>query len=365
MKIMKKRLISPLFFIALPIYAIISLALERAKVDVAFADKINGGIAQYIRRFMATLTAPVDFSIFECIVISLFIIVPAVIIVSVIRFRRREGRLRLVSFILSVIMLLLAGNTLCLGFGYRTTPLRENLGLEYVEITEDRLADSLIYVRDKLNLLSENIEYGENGTSIGYDLDTTSEKLCVSFDELSAEYGFFDNFDSRVKPVKNGAAMTYLGISGIYTYYTGESNVNTAFPIAEMTYVAAHELSHQRGIMCENEANFMAYLATTASDDEYLNYAGYLSMYQYLASALYRTNPERYREINKSLASAPRGDIAETNRVILAYGDTFIADISSLINDIFLKSNGTAGVVTYGEVVKLTVAYYHSLGLIK
>jgi hypothetical protein len=88
-------------------------------------------------------------------------------------------------------------------------------------------------------------------------------------------------------------------------------------------------------------------------------------MYQYLASALYRTNPDRYREINKSLASGPRGDIAEINRVALAYGDTFIADISSFINDIFLKSNGTAGVVTYGEVVKLAVAYYHSICVIE
>ena len=361
---MKKRLISPLFFIALPIYLIISAVLERAKTDVSFADKVNCGIAQSVRRFMATLTAPVDFSIFECIVISLFIVVPIIIAVAIRRFKRREGRLRLISWILAVVMLLLSGNTLCLGFGYRTTSLRKNIGIEYVEITEDRLAEALIYVRDQLNLLSESIEYTENGTSIGYDLDTTSRKLCLAFDTLSEEYGFFDNFDSRVKPVKNGAAMTYLGISGIYTYYTGESNVNTAFPIAEMTFVAAHELSHQRGIMRENEANFMAYLVTTTSDDLYLNYAGYLSMYQYLASALYRTNRDRYYEINKSLSSAPRGDIAEINRVILAYGDTFIADISSFINDMFLKSNGTAGVITYGEVVKLAVAYYYHIGLI-
>ena len=363
-KNMKKRLISPLFFIALPIYLAVSAILELAKRSVTLADKINGGIAQTVRRFMATLTAPADFSIFECIVISLFIIVPIIIAVAVNRFKRREGRLRLISWLLAVIMLLLSGNTICLGFGYRTTPLRENLSLEYVEITEDRLAESLIYVRDQLNLLSLSIEYKEDGTSIGYDLDEVSEKLCLAFEDVSEEYKFFDNFESRVKPVKNGAAMTYLGISGIYTYYTGESNVNTAFPIAEMTYVAAHELSHQRGIMRENEANFMAYLVTTSSDDLYLNYAGYLSMYQYLASALYRTNKDRYYEINLSLSSGPRGDIAEINRVILAYGDTFIADISSFVNDVFLKSSGTAGVVTYGEVVKLTVAYYHDLGII-
>ncbi len=259
-------------------------------------------------------------------------------------------------------MLLLSGNTLCLGFGYRTTSLCKNLGLEYETITEDRLADTLVLLRDRVNTLAENIEFSENGTSVGYDLDTTSELICRSFDKLSEKYTFIDTFDSRVKPVINGPAMTMLGISGIYTYYTGESNVNTAFPIAEMTYVAAHELSHQRGIMRENEANFMAFLVTVSADDPYLNYCGYLSMYQYVGSALYRTNKERYYEINRSLGVGARGDLIEISRVIDEYGTTFIADISEFVNDIFLKSNGTAGVVTYGEVVKLTVAYYVSTG---
>ena len=362
---MKKKLISPLIFLALPVYLLASLALERAKSDVVFADKVNGGIAQAVRRFMATLTSKVDFSIFERLVIALIFLAPIIIFIGVRRFVRREGRLRFVSAILSVVLLLLSGNTLCLGFGYRASSLRENLGLEYVDITEDRLAESLIYTRDRLNALSENIEYTENGTSVGYSLDEASRRICISFDSIADSYGFFENYSSRVKPVRNGIAMTYLGISGIYTYYTGESNVNTAFPIVEMTFVAAHELSHQRGIMRENEANFMAYLVTVTSGDSYLEYAGYLSMYQYLASALYRTSPDRYYEINESLSKGPRADIREINRVIIKYGDTFIADVSSLVNDIFLKSNGTAGVVTYGEVVKLTVAYNYSIGIIR
>ena len=361
---MKKKLISPIFYIALPIYIIISLALERAKLDIAFADRVNGGISQTVRRFMATLSAPVDFSIFEAIVIAIPALALLLIFIAIKRFKEGQGRLSLISAILAIVMLLLSGNTLCLGFGYRTTALRENLGFDYVEINEDRLAEALIFTRDKLNSLSEKIDYNEDYISVGYDLDIASVLICESFDALSKDYPFFDNFQSRVKPVKNGWAMTMLGISGIYTYYTGESNVNTAFPMAEQTFVAAHELSHQRGIMRENEANFMAFLVTTTSPDLYLNYSGYLSMYQYLASALYRTNKDRYFEIHRALASGPRGDIAEINRVIEKYTNTPLVDISSAINDIFLKSNGTAGVITYGEVVKLTVAYYYSLGII-
>lgn len=360
----KRKVLSSLLLPAILLYLFVELLLERAKKDAKFADLINSGISHAIRKFMATLTSNINFSIFEVIVVCIPILVIILIILAVKRFKRREGRLRLISTILSITLILLSGNTICLGFGYRITSLRSKLNLPSVEVTEDRLADILIQIRDELNRISKDIEYSENGTSVGHDIDKTSELICLSFDTLSDEYGFFENYDSKVKLVKNGPAMTMLGISGIYTYYTGESNVNSAFPISEITFVAAHELSHQRGIMRENEANFMAFLVTVTSDDAYLNYSGYLSMYQYIASALYRTNPDRYYEINRELSGGPRADIIATNDVIIKYADTFIADISEFINDIFLKSNGTSGVVTYGEVVKLTVAYYASLGKI-
>ena len=43
---------------------------------------------------------------------------------------------------------------------------------------------------------------------------------------------------------------------------------------------------------------------------------------------------------------------------------SFIRDISSFFNDTYLKLNGTAGRVSYSEVVRLSVSYYKSLGVI-
>ena len=42
----------------------------------------------------------------------------------------------------------------------------------------------------------------------------------------------------------------------------------------------------------------------------------------------------------------------------LKNGDTIIADISEWINDLYLESNGTDGVISYSQVVELTVAYF-------
>jgi hypothetical protein len=152
--------------------------------------------------------------------------------------------------------------------------------------------------------------------------------------------------------------MSYLEITGIYTYVTGEANVNTAFPDYDVVFTSAHEMSHQRGVLRENEANFAAYAVCAESDDVNLRYSVALTMYEYISSALYRTNYERYREIALGLCDGAWDDMAASREVIQKYSDTIIGKISNKVNDIFLKSNGTAGVVTYGRVVELVVAYY-------
>ena len=68
-----------------------------------------------------------------------------------------------------------------------------------------------------------------------------------------------------------------------------------------------------------------------------------------------------YREINKELSPLAKGDISASYQVSERYGDTFINDVSTFVNDIYLKSNGTEGVVSYSGVVTLTVSYFESM----
>ena len=142
-------------------------------------------------------------------------------------------------------------------------------------------------------------------------------------------------------------------------HITGESNVNSYYPAYVTIYTTAHELCHQRGVMRENEANFLAYLITMTSDDPYFRYSGAMNIYNYFASALYRTNKERYKEINSELSPLALADFRESSRVTNLYDDTIIEKISERINDLYLKSSGSDGVVSYGYVVRLVVAYYN------
>ena len=357
----RKRSFSAFSIIAFSLFFISTLLVWISKASTGFADFMNETVCNYFRFLMARIGGLFPFSLYEVIMLSIPLIAVFIIVLAVRRFKSGRGRLRFCINLLSVILLLISGHNIALGIGYNTTSLDKRMGFDTVEVTEERLADVMISLRDEVNLLSEQISFAEDGTSDPcMSFREMSDKLVESYGSFDERHGFPGNYYSYAKRVRFGNLMSYLGITGIYTYYTGDANVNSAYPSYDIAFTTAHELAHQRGIMRENEANFMAYLVTSTSDDPYLCYSGALNMYQYIGNALYKTNKELYREINSGLCDGAKSDIIASYAVSEKYGDTFIADISNFINDMFLKSNGTAGVVTYGRVVSLTVAYFEN-----
>ena len=119
-------------------------------------------------------------------------------------------------------------------------------------------------------------------------------------------------------------------------------------------------MAHQRGILRENEANFIAYILLSNSDDPTLRYSAALNMYSYFASALYRTDKDAYYEIVATLSDSVKADIRSANAVSEKYGDTIIEDISEWINDFYLESSGSGGIVSYSRVVELVLAYRYT-----
>ena len=197
-----------------------------------------------------------------------------------------------------------------------------------------------------------------------YSLDTMSEKINDAYASLSDKYSFVSKLRSNMKFIVFSEPMTYTHISGIYTYYTGEANLNTNFPDYQLVFTTAHEFAHQRGTAPENEANFVAFLACMESDDPFIRYAAYTNMLEYCMNALYSADHDLYSELYHKL---DKRLIAEFN----AYGQFYskytqsnniAAKVSGTVNDAYLKSQGqSAGSKSYGLVVDLAVAYYHSI----
>ena len=95
------------------------------------------------------------------------------------------------------------------------------------------------------------------------------------------------------------------------------------------------------------------------SDDAYIRYCGYLNVYEYLVSALYTANKERYKQSYGELDTEIKEELAAYRVFFQKYQDNVAADISQATNNAYLQSQGAQeGTKSYNMVVDLAVAYY-------
>jgi hypothetical protein len=81
-------------------------------------------------------------------------------------------------------------------------------------------------------------------------------------------------------------------------------------------------------------------------------------MFEYLASALASADKEKLREVYSELDPGMYSEMRAFSEFYKANKNELMAKISDFMNDRYLKANGTEGVVSYGLVVELAVAYY-------
>lgn len=352
----------PLFsFILLGLAAASGLIYLAAVLSPGFAAWFNGTVAAFFRALLAHLTGWLPVSLAELMLLSLPLLV-VLLAVLLWRFGCNSWRaaLRFVAVMLSVTSLFFTGFVFTLGTGYHTAPLDRRLGLEGSEVSKETLRATAEVLALAVNEAAEEVTFGEDGFSVmPYDLDGMNGHLLRAYERVCEDHDFIQPLKSRLKPVMLSHAMSYTHITGVYSYFTGEANINVYFPSYTVVYTAAHELAHQRGIARENEANFVAFLVTEASEDPYVRYCGYLNLFEYVSYALWAVDAQAYREVTALLSPAVRAELQAYSDFFEEFRDSAAADVSDAVNDAYLKLNGSeAGTASYGLVVDLAIAYF-------
>ncbi len=352
---------TPILFLAALAAGIVHIISE---YSAGFSDFVNRYISSAVRGILAVITGVLPFSAAETVVVLIPVLFAAVLVGCFMAANKgnRYG-IRFVVGLSSVLSLLYTLFVFSSAVAYNGTPLSLKLGLDLKPAGASELYVAAEYMKDKMDTELENIRFKYSGSSVmPYSLMEMNALLLEAYDEISDKYSFVPRLYSRIKPIALSEPMTYTHISGMYTYYTGEANLNVNFPDYSLPFTAAHELAHQRGIMPENEANFMAFLVCIQSDDPYIRYSGYLNMYEYLSSALYTADYELFAEIYTSLDPGVKGEIKAYNAFFEKYRENTAADVSSALNDTYLKSQEqSAGEKSYGMVVDLAAAYVYSV----
>ncbi|MCD8083322.1 MAG: DUF3810 domain-containing protein [Clostridiales bacterium] len=171
------------------------------------------------------------------------------------------------------------------------------------------------------------------------------------------EFAVLDGYYPRPKELAVSWILSVQQLCGIYSPFTIEANYNGKMPDYNIPHTICHELSHLRGFMREDEANFIGYLACISSDNRAFRYSGYLTGWVYAVKALQKKEPETYAALRPRLCDGARADLRENNEFWDRY-DTKVAEVSSQVNDTYLKANRQEdGVQSYGRMVDLMLAY--------
>lgn len=358
-----------------PLWSIISLGLLLFSailyviicLSPTFADFFNKNISGVFRFLLAQITNILPFSLAE----SVLLLIPVILFVAiryVWKYRCNTHRSTIVTIvcIFSIASLFISSFVLVFSAGYRGTKLDDKLGIQSEPVSANDLYNSALYLSGEINKLVPEVEYGEDGFSImPYSIAEMNNKLLDAYKSFSAKHSFINTFHSRLKPVLLSEGMSYAHITGIYTFFTGESNINVGFPDYTIPFTAAHELAHQRGIAREDEANMIAFLVCMESDDTYIRYCAYVNMYEYVANALYSADKKLFRKADATLDTSVYNEQVAYSQFFKKYQKSVTSQISGTVNDIYLQSQGTVGRKSYGMVVDLTVAYLKNLGHIE
>jgi len=342
--------------------ALFSLCLFIISLNsVSFSDYFNEKIAGFVRMILAKLTGFVRFSIAETVIFSLPLIF-AGIFIYVGRYTKKEDYVRVARFLFTafaIVSLFFSTFVFTYGVGYHGSTMDEKLGIERRNVSADELSQTAEYLADRINECTENIDFKYKSFSVmPYDFASLNDKLNDAYENISGKYPFIMDYSSTLKCVTMSEGMSYIHILGMYSYYTGESNINMDFPDYTQPFTCAHEMAHQRGVAREDEANFMAYLVCTASDDYYIRYCGYLNMYEYVMNSLYSADKDAYKLVMGNLKTEVRFELIAYSGFFDKYSESKAAKINEVVNDTYLKINGqTEGTKSYGLVVDLAVAY--------
>lgn len=225
------------------------------------------------------------------------------------------------------------------------------------------------YVVERANELSVCFERDENGYIV-YDLDLAKEAI-AQMKRLGTRFPNLEGYYPRPKKLWLSGFYSQQYIMGYYFPFSMEANYNDQMYITNVPVTMCHELSHLKGFILEDEANFIGYLACVDSEDMLFRYSAYLSVIGYLDRDFYQAIGQDNEEY---VSHAAINDTVREDKIFLtgeawqqveeqAVLDTEVVKQAA---DTFLNTtltlNGVSdGTMSYSRVVELLLQYYDGI----
>ena len=242
------------------------------------------------------------------------------------------------------------------GINYQRISFSEKEGFDGEGYTEEELYNVCRILTEEVNNRSLQISRDEEGL-----MELTGETGNMAreaMEHLGEIYSSLRGYYPRPKALVLSELLSWQGLSGIYSPFTIEANYNGDMVPYNIPFTMCHELSHLRGFMQEEEANFIAFLSCILSDSAEFQYSGYLTGWIYGMNELYRLDRDSWSQLRSLLSEEANSDL-EANSEFWDRYEGKVSELSDKVNDAYLKANGQPqGIQSYNRMEDLVVDYY-------
>lgn len=365
----------PLFWkVIIIITSLITLFLVCSIFSSSFADWYCTGIFRYISYGMAHISDACMFSVGEVMIyIGIFLVIFLLIVIAVGFIKHpncKKIKKYYIRVFVSVLLFVYVIETLNCFILYQVQTLEESFlkqGATYDLITVDSLKALYQDTVKNLNALSSEFNRDHDGYIVLTKLEQKEYQIkCQeALRNISKEFELLSGYYPNVKMIHSSNFMTQQSLLGVYFPFSMESNYNKRAYITNMPATYCHELSHLKGYILEDEANFLAYIACIRSEDKFIKYCGYLSVLGYMERNLKPSLTKEdiakmelpNQQVYKDCIFVKKEDLdkIEKNAVIPT---NIINNVTETFLDINLKANGVKdGVISYSKVIQLILLY--------
>jgi len=314
-----------------------------------------------------TVTSYLPFSlaeIFVCLLIIGLLVYFAGSAVKVVKSKGSRAERSLKSFLnlICLASILYFAFTISCGINYSRYSFAQTSGLTIKPSSKAELTALCSELAQDVNTLRKDVKTDKRSVMelsepTIYD---TAKVAQNSYNKINADYPLLWAGYGAPKPVFGSRLMSYGNITGIFFPFTFEANINADIPDYSIPAAMCHELSHLRGYMREDEANFIGYLVCEKSTSTDFKYSGKMLAFIHASNALFDTDSTAANKIFAQLSDGVRRDLAD-NTTYWKQFEGPVAQVSTSVNDSYLKANRQEdGVKSYGRMVDLLLAEYRA-----
>ena len=316
-----------------------------------------GFVSRFANRVLGGLFSLIPFSVMTVAILLLPLFVALVIWRIVVNKKRKT----LARFFANCVAILCAVYFLfacMLGLNYRKQSVYDKMGFAQIEVTSSQVANASDYVINALNqcadeiLLDGGLDFDGFDRNIVLPDEYTKAKLTqlINNEIEKQNFDFLYDFGAKPKYTFVPGILSNMGFDGVYFPLFGELNIDSSIKTGNLAVLLTHETIHSKGILNEEQTEFLAQYICFHSDDIVLRYSGSYTATIYLLKNLKNTDLTAFKgQLAKIKDEYLRQRIAYVVGVEKEQG--FLTQISNFVYDLYLRLNYVNGANAYDDSV--------------